>query len=187
MFFVQTIRPKIEAALFRGMNGLYMLLPGCFTSPNLERKRLLQQKIVFAFSNQHQCPWAPLVSHRAACLLCFIENFLPASPAAGERGRRGGATQTQRLICLLVKRNSGPHFLMRALIKSGGVWPENGRGGEQRDTVTRGEIRFLPSVARRGYSTGVKPQQKTAMCIKCISGHCKRQSNFPLSFILTCN
>lgn len=131
MFFVQKILPKIEAALFMGMNGLYLLLSGCFTSPNLERKRLLHEKIVFAFSNQHQCPWAPLVSHRAACLLCFIENFLPASPAAGERVGRGGATPIQRLICLLVKRNSRPHFLMRALIKSGGVWPENGRGSDE--------------------------------------------------------
>ena len=143
MFFVQKIRPKIEAALFTGMNGLYLLLSGCFTSPNLERKRLLHEKIVFAFSNQHQCPWAPLVSHRAACPLCFIENFLPASPAAGgERAGRGGATPIQRLICLLVKRNSRPHFLMRALIKSGGVWPENGEG-ERRDTV-KGEISSLP-------------------------------------------
>lgn len=62
-----------------------------------------------------------------------------------EGGRRGGATQIQRLICLLVKRNSRPHFLMRALIKSGGVWPWEwkcggvGReGGSQRDTVARG-------------------------------------------------
>lgn len=36
----------------------------------------------------------------------------------GKRGRRGGATRIQRLICLLVKRSSGLHFLMRALIKS---------------------------------------------------------------------
>lgn len=126
MFFVPAILPKIEGLLFlRGMNGLYLLPSGCFTSPNLEWKRTLRQKIAFAFSNQHQCPWAPLVSHRAACLLCFIENFPPASPAArvwvrGVWGEEdgGGATPIQRLICLLAKRNSRPYFLMRSLIKS---------------------------------------------------------------------
>lgn len=90
-FFVQTILPKIEAALFMWLRWLYLVLSGPFTSPNLERKPLLHEKIVFAFSNQHQCPWAPLVSHRTACLLCFIENFLPAPPAAG--GRRGGGEE----------------------------------------------------------------------------------------------
>lgn len=136
MCSLQAILSKIEAALFMGVNGLYLLLSGCFASPNLERKQLLQQNIVFAFSNQHQCPWAPLVSHRAACLLCFIENFLPASRAAAERGRRGGATRIQRLICLLVKRNSGLHFLMRALIKSRGVWP-----GKDKISAKRGDLR----------------------------------------------
>lgn len=123
MRFVQTVGPKIEATLFMRMNGLYLLLTACLTCPNLDGKQLLPWKIVFAFANQRQCPWARLVSHRAACLLCFIENFPPASLAAGERGRRGGATRIQRLICLLVKRSSGLHFLMRALIKSGGFWP----------------------------------------------------------------
>lgn len=162
MFFVRTILPKIEATLFMGMNGLYLLLSGCFTSLNLETQLLLQQKIVFAFSNQHQCPWAPLVSHRAACLLCFIENFLPASPAGRERGRRGGATQIQRLICLLAKRNSRPHFLMRALIKSGGVWPENERGGGGKRYCDNGEIRFLPkcSFMRPSYSCKTTANRK---------------------------
>lgn len=140
----------------------------CFTSQNLERKRLLHKKIVFAFSNHHQCPWAPLVSHRAACLLCFIENFLPASPAARERGRGGGATQIQRLICLLVKRNSRPHFLMRALIKPGGVWPENGRGSEEILWPRRDKD---PAMRIGGYPTGVKTRlAEAAKCIKCISG-----------------
>lgn len=35
---------------------------------------------------------------------------------------------------------------MRALIKSGGVWPENGGGGAKR-YCGEGEIRFLPSIA----------------------------------------
>lgn len=36
------------------------------------------------------------MSHRAACLLCFIENFLPASPAAEERGEeRWGHSNTK--------------------------------------------------------------------------------------------
>lgn len=94
MFFVRAILPKIEGLLFlRGINGLYLLPSGCFTSPNLEWKRTLGKKIAFAFSNQHQCPWAPLVSHRAACLLCFIENFPPASPAARVGVGVGGALQ----------------------------------------------------------------------------------------------
>lgn len=132
---------------------------GVSTSPNLEWKWIRQEKIVFAFSNQHQCLWALLVSHRAACLLCFIENFLPASPAARERGRRGGTTQIQRLICLLVKRNSRPHFLMRALIKSEGVWPENGSGGGGAQRYyDEWEIRFLPSTDMGHHPASVKPQ-----------------------------
>lgn len=113
-----------EWAIFAPVGVFHFSKSGCFTSPNLEWKRTLRQKIAFAFSNQHQCPWAPLVSHRAACLLCFIENFPPASPAArvgvGGLGEEdgGGATPIQRLICLLAKRNSRPYFLMRSLIKS---------------------------------------------------------------------
>lgn len=149
---------------------------GVSTSPNLEWKWILQEKIVFAFSNQHQCLWAPLVSHRAACLLCFIENFLPASPAAGERGRRGGATQIQRLICLLVKRNSRPHFLMRALIKSEGDWPENGRGGTKR-YYDKWEIRFLPSIAIGHHSTGVKPQHTKNLIVLYSKNMLKRKKN----------
>lgn len=67
-----------------GMNELYLLLSG-----RLAKFRMEKKKRVFAFSNQHRCPWAPLVSHRAACRLCFIQNILPASPAAGGEGEEG--------------------------------------------------------------------------------------------------
>lgn len=78
-----------------------------------------------------------------------------------EWGRRGGATPIQRLICLFVKRNSRPHFLMEALIKLRGVglvWPgsEGRAGGGGGGYCGEEQIRLLPSVAIWGPPIGVK-------------------------------
>lgn len=114
-----------------------------------------------------ECPEAPLVSYQAACLLCFIENFLPASPAAGEGGRRGGATQIQRLICLLVKRSSRLHFLMRALIKSGGVW-------QRKDKISAKPIE-RPSQSKAANN----PKLQSTISEKWAGGEVKKKKNAP--------
>lgn len=87
----------------------------------------------------------------------FHWEFSSSFSSSRREGRRGGATQIQRLICLLVKRNSRLHFLMRALIKSGGVWPENGGGRGQRDAVAGERYVFLPSIAIWSQTAGEKP------------------------------
>lgn len=142
--------PKIEVALSTGMSELYLLLSGCFTYLNLEWHWTLQSKKSICLLQSTTMPlgsaWEP-----SNCMSPLFHWEFSSSFSSSQRrgGGRGGATQIQRLICLLEKRNSRSHFLMRALIKSGGIWTQNGSvcvcggGGCRWETV------IVPGVASR--------------------------------------
>lgn len=160
-----------EWAIFAPVGGVSLL-------PNLETETITPAENSICFLQSTPMPLGSTCEPSSCMSSLFHWEFFSSSFSSsrrerGERGereggggRRGGATQIQRLICLLVKRNSRPHFLMRALIKSGGVWPwewkcGGGCGGCCREILWRGgEIRFLPSVAIWEHPTGVKKKTR---------------------------
>lgn len=111
--------PKIASSSFKKRS---LFAPDSVLRSSKFRTEMIApwKKIAFAFLYHRKCPKAALGSHGAACLLCFIAAFFFLLHNPG-RGRRAGVTHTQRLICLLIKRNFSPQFRLDPLINSGGL------------------------------------------------------------------
>lgn len=110
--------PKIASALFK--KDLYLLLTVYYAHPKLERKWLLHEKTVFAFPVSSQMPQGCTWESRSCMSPLFHCGifFLLHNPG---RGKRAEVTHTQRLICLLVKRNFSLQFRLDPLINSDGL------------------------------------------------------------------
>lgn len=132
--------PKIASVLFKKRS---LFAPDSVLRSSKFRTEMIapRKKIAFAFPYHHKCPRAALGSHGAACLLCFNAAFFFLFHNPG-RGRRAGVTHTQRLICLLIKRNFSPQFRLDPLINSGGL-----ERHKERDTEWEERDRDMVSVS----------------------------------------
>lgn len=113
--------PKIASVLFK-KRSLFapdsVLRSSKFRTEMIAPRKKKKNSICFPVSSQmpQGCTWESW-SCMSPLFHCGIF-FLFHNPG---RGRRAGVTHTQRLICLLIKRNFSPQFRLDPLINSGGL------------------------------------------------------------------